>query len=179
MIGTSTSNTLRKLNPYNWFMTSQTSNVSLREAFNYQQTSSQFNTAFYPFTEIHPYESLLHRARISLFGESLLERVERLRLRDGIWDSLMPVSLNDHRSGSLTSVSGFASPSVSNLGLGTRYTSNSGLLDHIEAGTSYSNTAFKINSLPSTPKALPLNNLADNQSVWSDEGSIGLIDLFN
>jgi len=143
-----------KLNPLNWFASVSETNTA-REIFMERQnqiTSSDMR--YYPFTEVNPYDSWFNKLRIKWLGENTYELANRLRdkaaaMRETnlprIVESIQPSPvIND-----LAPLSGFNTP---RLGLGLKFTSSTGLLETIEASSSWN----KLSSVASTPSHLPI-----------------------
>jgi len=154
---------LNKLNPLNYLSNPFNNNVNV-EAFYNQQDSYNYNKNFYPFTEINPTLPWYQRLRISLLGETFKEGIERLNVKRNVLNDLVPIALQDMRTGSLT-------PSVANVGIGIRHVSGSDFMEVIEASSSFRNTLHKVASLPSTPKFIPSqlpDFLINTHSDWND-----------
>jgi hypothetical protein len=61
------------------------------EAFiDHQYNPTTSNNSFYPFTEVNPNYSWIKKIRISIFGETAIERGSREELRDQIYNYWMP-----------------------------------------------------------------------------------------
>jgi hypothetical protein len=87
MVGTVTTSIvggIKRLNPLYWLpFTSSEPSVEQR-MFNINQTSQNYDNRFYPFTEVHPYDSWYERFRVSILGETSYERAVRLSMKDQI-----------------------------------------------------------------------------------------------
>jgi hypothetical protein len=149
-----------KLNPLNWFTSVSETNTA-REIFMERQnqiTSSDMR--YYPFTEVNPYDSWFNKLRIKWLGENTYELANRLRdkaaamretnfpsakaVAESVQSSPLPV-IND-----LGPLSGFNTP---RLGLGLKFTSSTGLVETIEASSSWN----KLSSVASTPSHKPIS----------------------
>jgi hypothetical protein len=75
-------NNIKKLNPLYWLPANEPS-VEQR-MFNINQVSQNYDNRYYPFTEVHPYDSWYERLRVSILGESSYERAVRLSMKDQI-----------------------------------------------------------------------------------------------
>lgn len=179
-----------KLNPINWF-TNNTSINSIRENFIARQNNlNTFDNRYYPFTDVNPYDSWLTKMRISWLGETTYELNNRLREKALAMRELDVFKVNSptsvvssiNNSPALRALSGFNTPSwpthsvgntpkLGNVGLGLKYTSNTGLMESIEASSSFN----KLSSLPPTPTHLPtslpemnLDHLKSVNPSWAD-----------
>jgi len=178
---TKTSRVIRNnLNPFTWFISSAAepeTNAQLQSFIDRQNNLVTSDIRLYPFTEYNPHDSWLTKLRISWLGETSYEISNRLRAKalalsemELLRTNISPASSG---SGSLTPVRGmsvtgfltpgFGTPSMGTIGLGTRFVSGTGLIESVEASSSYQNVFDKISSLPPTPKTLAtaLPNLAD------------------
>jgi hypothetical protein len=146
-----------KLNPLNWFTSVSETNTA-REIF--MERQNQINLSdmrYYPFTEVNPYDSWFDKIRIKWLGENTYELANRLRdkaaamreanlpkLAESVQSSPLP-GINE-----LGPLSGFNTPK---LGLGLKFTSSTGLLETIEASSSWN----KLSSLANTPSHVPIS----------------------
>jgi hypothetical protein len=86
---TTVGNSFKKLNPATWFMSSVDYD-NATAVFRASQSSHGYNNSLYLFKPINPYDPWLTRMRISLLGETTLERETRRAIRNEIWANLMP-----------------------------------------------------------------------------------------
>lgn len=161
-----------KLNPFNWFSTPSASSTRARmENFMSNQNELVTNdNRFYPFTNINPLAPWHQRLKMLVIGESVAEYQDRMvdldfALRDfahitvkdtRLGGSLTPALPSTPIPGGMTPVAWWpSSPSVTNIGVGIKGVSGSGVVEVIQASTSYNTLADKLASLPSTPNVLP------------------------
>jgi DNA polymerase type B, organellar and viral len=142
----------KMLNPLYW-IPSSTDTAVASETFMHQQCSQTYDNRFYPFTEVHPYNSWYTKLRLSILGETNFEQSVRMHAKREILNGLIPSISESPRI--IQSVP--VSPYIGQVGLG--FGVNSG--DAAEASSSFFRTATKIASLPNTPKLTPLNILPE------------------
>lgn len=171
-----------KLNPFNWFSTPSAYSTRVRME-NFMSDQSELVTQdrrFYPFTNINPLAPWHERLKNLVIGESVADYQERMydldhALRDfthitvkdaRLGGSLTPALPPTPAPGGMTPVHWWpSSPSVTNIGVGIKGVSGSGLTEVIQASTSYNTLADKLASLPSTPNVLPESY--GSNSTWS------------
>lgn len=171
-----------KLNPFNWFSTPSASSTRARmENFMSNQNELVTNdNRFYPFTNINPLAPWHQRLKMLVIGESVAEYQQRMQdidyaLRDFSYisvkdvrefGSMTPAGVLTPAPGGMTPVAWWpSSPSVTNIGVGIKGVSGSGLTEVIQASTSYNTLADKLASIPSTPNVLPESY--GSNSTWS------------
>jgi hypothetical protein len=154
-----------KLNPLNWFTSVSETNTA-REIFMERQnqiTSSDLR--YYPFTEVNPYDSWFNKLRIKWLGENTYELANRLRDKAAAMrETNLPRIVESIQSSpvinDLAPLSGFNTP---RLGLGLKFTSSTGLLETIEASSSWN----KLSSLENTPLHIPTSLPAPEMTMDS------------
>ena len=125
------SNSIKKLNPLYWLPVSGGEPSVQERMFNMNQTSHNYDNRYYPFTEVHPYDSWYERLRVSIIGESSYERAVRLRMKDQIVNNFFVPTLK---------ASAQVTPHISSVGLEPSVWN-------------------RLQSLPSTPTLSPLPGL--------------------
>ena len=167
-----------KLNPINWFNSSNSSNIA-RDLFMTQQNNlTTSDLRLYPFTEFNPHDSWLNKLRISWLGETVHEYKIRMMDKEQALSGLQILTnVTNASSGSSTPVPininpGTLSPlpmwtpKIGTVGLGV---SNTGLF---EATSSYQTLMEKFSSLPTTPThvptPLPELNIESVNPNWSE-----------
>ena len=153
-VTTSLSNGLSKMNPYNWFMSSNNTDAAKAAFMDAQSHVQTMNRDYYPFTTIDPYASWFDRMRISWFGENRAEMLQRIKD-----EATAMMEYNSH-VGTSGLTSGTVTPHMGSVGLGLRTVSGSGITDAIVAGTSGNEVWDKLGSLPNTPKITPVAPLS-------------------
>ena len=106
---------VKKLNPYNWFLTASDFEENHKQ-FMINQNSTNYDPRFYPFTEVNPYFSWFDRMRISWLGENIPERAARRALNSQMLDEIM--SFGKNQSSPITSTSGSLTPTIGATGIG-------------------------------------------------------------
>ena len=153
-VGNKTITGIKLLNPYSWFTTTPSNDVV--EAFNSIQKSDKYDDRYFPFTAYHPYDPWYENLRIRLLGETSYEKAIRLKMKRDILNQYLDMPSPANSLIDLPPIS----PHIGSIGLGTRFTSSSGLVDQIEATTSAATLSEKLSSLPNTPTNTP-GNLPD------------------
>jgi hypothetical protein len=160
-------NGIKKLNPIYWLTGTTDANSELESLLERQHDVHTYDRRFYPFTPLNPCDSWFDKLRISWLGETVYENSNRLREKAIAWRA-MDVS-NTYPTTPLGPLSTISTPRLGNVGLGTRFVSSTGLMETLEAGSSYNDVWTKFASLPSTPTIVPTSlpdiNLADLNSV--------------
>ena len=178
-----------KLNPINWFNSSNSNNLARELFMESQNNIARADMRLYPFTEFNPHDSWLNKLRISWLGETIHEYKHRLLVKDlalselnvlnkvssgsttPIAPSPMPGLNPIWPSGTLTPLA--MTPKIGTVGLGI---TNTGFL---EATSSYQTLMEKFSSLPTTPThvptPLPELNIESVNPNWS-EPNIELLD---
>lgn len=133
---------IKKVNPYNWFLTISDFEENHRQ-FMINQNSINYDSRFYPFTEVNPYFSWFDRMRISWLGENIHEKAGRRALKSQILDEIMAFGKN--KGSPIASTSGSLTPTI---GLGIDIPSGSTFLDECRVFN-------KLGSLPNTPTVSP------------------------
>jgi hypothetical protein len=165
-----------KLNPFNWFSAPYAPGADKSAAAAFYQRQSELNTfdnRFYPFTNVNPHSPWYTRLKILMFGESSVEMEERIKAQRFALRDYLAIQVTDARtSGSMSPIlnitSGSNTPgwwSPSNVGIGVKQVSGSGLLEVIEASSSYNTLVDKISSVPSTPKIIPSSLLESSTNT--------------
>lgn len=132
-----------KLNPLNWFPSSADRSAQAA-AFNIAQTTHQCDRAFYPFTEVNPYDSWIKRLRISWLGETSFEKAVRYNERAYAWHKIIPYApVGTHVP---VMPSGGVTPTIGTIGLG---------LNTFNADSSFNYVASKFSSVTNTPTIVP------------------------
>ena len=133
---------IKKLNPLTWFMSSVDVEAN-KTAFEIAQSSQNYDNRFYPFKEIHPYDSWIKRLRISIFGEASFERNTRLAYKKEILEYLAPpLNLTP-----IATPSTPITPTIGTVGLGLNLTN---------MDTGFMTVASKLSSVTNTPTHLPV-----------------------
>jgi hypothetical protein len=143
---------IKLLNPYSWF-TSANDHADLVKVFNKIQTSDRYDDRYFPFTPIHPYDPWYTNLKLHIFGESQSEYLYRIDIKNKVLKSLINIPSPNDSLINLPPVS----PHIGSVGLGTRYTSGSGLYEKIDATTSAAIVNEKLSFLPNTPNSPPLD----------------------
>ena len=133
---------LKKLNPATWFLSSVDYEAQ-KAAFEINQCSQGYDKRFYPFNPIHPYDGIIKRLRISIFGESYFERNTRINYRKEILDYLVPPLNITPTAGPSTPLT----PTITTVGLGLNLTN---------MDTGFMTVASKLSSVTNTPTHLPV-----------------------
>ncbi len=136
---------INKFNPLNWFPSSSETRVQAT-AFSIVQTTHQADTAFYPFTEVNPYDSWLKRLRISWLGETAYEQSVRFRERASAWHKIIPYPPVGNHTPLLPSVA--TTPTIGTIGLG---------LNTLGLDNSFNYVSSRLSSLSNTPTNLPVS----------------------
>lgn len=152
---------LSKLNPYNWFMSSNNTDAARSVFMDNQSHVQTMNRDYYPFTTIDPYASWFDRMRISWFGENKAEMLQRIK------DEATAMMEYNSQVGASPLTSGTVTPHMGSvgLGLGLRTVSGSGITDAIVAGTSGNEVWDKLGSIPNTPKITPVAPLSPIENI--------------
>jgi len=142
------SNTVKKLNPFNWFLVSSEADVQFKRFMEKQSELVTQDNRFYPFTQINPNASWLDRMRIHYFDETLSELTQRLEHRALASRELLRLGVRNIPSTPVT-------PQIAMVGLGLDIPS--GVIDYASASKTATSVWNKLDSLPSTPKNIPLS----------------------
>jgi hypothetical protein len=134
---------LNKLNPYYWFITPSDLEAKHDAFILRQQDSLNYDNRFYPFTEVNPYHSTLHKWRISWLGENYYEAMARRIIKNDLLESWVPLATEKTNQIASSSKSLLSTPGIGTIGLGT--------------ADPYYAVANKLASLPSTPTSRILN----------------------
>jgi hypothetical protein len=108
------SSTIRKLNPVNWFATSNEINNQFKNFMEVQKDYVRAETHLYPFTEVNPFNSWFKRIRVNWLGETSSELAERLKLKELAYEMYNKIAVKNSTNiveGSATITSGRISPS--------------------------------------------------------------------
>ena len=156
-IGSTTSITLKKLNPLSWYPSSSEIEMH-RRLFDLNQADQLHSkNNFYPFKEIHPYDSWFKRLRIHYLGETLYERKIRHLEEKRIWAIWFPSDIE------LNPKSGILSPAISSPNVGQIGLSPSASTSQIAwmMNETTSTVLNKLQSLPTSPSG-PLSPLPES-----------------
>jgi hypothetical protein len=157
---------LKKLNPLTWYPS--VSDLELeKRLFNLNQENTNLsNNSYYPFREIHPYDSWFKKLRISWLGETTFERKIRHLEQKRIWELWFPSDIELNKPTYLTPIS---TPRISHIGLGLESASTSQIAWMVNETTSP--ILNKFSTLPTTPSGA-LSPLAESILPYIGDGWI-------
>ena len=156
---------LESLNPFNWFTNKETVENFMKD----QMRLEKANTALYPYTTVNPYDTLWHKIRLIIYGETSGEQSIRLLKEMKATDlynklaQLNNAATNTPAGTFSTNFLGIGTPAIGpgDTVLGQVQAANAGYLEQ------------RLNSIPSTPSIAPVgvDALADivrENNVWND-----------
>ena len=156
---------LESLNPFNWFTNKETVENFMKD----QMRLEKANTALYPYTTVNPYDTLWHKIRLIIYGETSCEQSIRLLKEMKATDlynklaQLNNAATNTPAGTFSTNFLGIGTPAIGpgDTVLGQVQAANAGYLEQ------------RLNSIPSTPSIAPVgvDALADivrENNVWND-----------
>ena len=145
------------LNPVNYMSTPIDVGES-REAFMArQQSANDYNSKYWPYTEVNPFHSYFHKWRIYLLGETLIEQELREHTAKTFKDRAYLNAKYGEVSAHIPSGS-----SITPIGIGTpAFISDNSIVDSVNIA----NVNHKLNSIPSTPVEISNEWTADSTSI--------------